>query len=92
MPPGEVKVDDNKITPPARKEMKVRVDENHLWAMSTFSPVGSLSSNGLMCVCVDGMNLKYVLGCHFHIYQFIPYYACVYTQTRASSNHLRTAN
>ena len=36
---------------------------------STFSPVGSLSSNGLMCVCVcaDGINLKYVLWCHFHI-------------------------
>ena len=30
MPPGEVKVDDNKITPPARKEMKVRAEENYL--------------------------------------------------------------
>ena len=28
-----------------------------------------------MCVCVDGMNLKYALRWHIHIYQFIPYYA-----------------
>ena len=45
------------------------------WAMSTFGPVGSLSSNGVcVCVCVvDGMNLKYALRWHIHIYQFIPY-------------------
>ena len=41
-------------------------------AMSTFSPVGSLSSNCMrmcvcVCVCVDGMNLKYVLRWHIHI-------------------------
>ena len=62
-------------------------------AMSTFSPVGSRSSNGMrMCVCVracvDGMNLKYALRWHIHMYQFIPCYA----STRTSSNHLRTAN
>ena len=42
-------------------------------AMSTFSPVGSLSSNCMrmcvcVCVCVDGMNLKYVLRWHIHMY------------------------
>ena len=26
-----------------------------------------------MCVCVDGMNLKYAQRWHIHIYQFIPY-------------------
>ena len=50
--------------------------------MSTFSPVGSRSSNGMsecvcvcvcvcacqcVCVCVDGMNLKYALRWHIHI-------------------------
>ena len=39
-------------------------------ATSTFSPVGSRSSNGMrmcVCVCVDGMNLKYALRWHIHI-------------------------
>ena len=41
-------------------------------AMSTFSPVGTLSSNGMriyvcVCVCVDGMNLKYAVRWHIHI-------------------------
>ena len=41
-------------------------------AMSTFSPIGTLSSNGMrmcvcVCVCVDGMNLKYALRFHIHI-------------------------
>ena len=41
-------------------------------AMSTFSPVGSRSSNGMrmcvcVCVCVDGMNLKYTVHWHIHI-------------------------
>ena len=38
--------------------------------MSTFSPVGSRSSDGMrvcVCVCVDGMNLKYALPWHIHI-------------------------
>ena len=44
-------------------------------AVSTFSPIGSLSSNGMrMCVCVDGMNLStHSVG--ISTYQFIPYYA-----------------
>ena len=44
------------------------------WALSTFSPIGLRSSNGMRmcdceCVCVYGMNLKYAW------HQFIPYYA-----------------
>ena len=36
--------------------------------MSTFSPVGSLSSDGMrMCVCVCAMNLKCALCWHIHI-------------------------
>ena len=38
--------------------------------MSTFSPVGSQSSNGMrmcVCVCMDKMNLKYALRWHIHI-------------------------
>ena len=60
--------------------------------VSTFSPVGLLSSDGLrmcVCVCVDGMNLKYVLRWHISTYQFIP---STSTHTHASSNHLRIAN
>ena len=34
-------------------------------AISTFSPVSLLSSN--VCVCMDGMNLKYALRWHIHI-------------------------
>ena len=44
-------------------------------AVSTFSPISSLSSNGMrMCVCVDGMNLStHCAG--ISTYQFIPYCA-----------------
>ena len=50
--------------------------------MSTFSPIGSRSSNG--CVCVDGMNLKYALCWHINI-SVHPYYASAihkHTHTR----------
>ena len=41
-------------------------------AMSTFSPIGLWSSNGMsvcvcVCVCVDKMNMKYALHQHIHI-------------------------
>ena len=37
----------------------------------------------VLCVCVhvDGMNLKYALRWHIHIYQFILCYAVLYTST-----------
>ena len=61
--------------------------------MSTFSPVGSRSSDGMRtCVCVDGMNLKYALQRHIrpltYIYQFIPCNASVilYTQVHTHTH------
>ena len=54
------------------------------WAISTFSPVGLLSSNGLMCVCVSVCVrtewTESTMVAYSHIYQFIPYYASVYTR------------
>ena len=77
-------------------------------AMSTFSPVGSQSSNDTrMCVCVCvcmracvcvyvyGMNLKYALCWHIHIIMSsFRTVPVLYTSTRthASSNHSRTPN
>ena len=46
------------------------VESSVLFAMSTSSPVSSWSSNGMrvcVCVCVDGMNLKYAARWHIHI-------------------------
>ena len=67
----------------------------------SFSPVGSWSSNGMrmclcvcvcVCVCVDGMNLTYALRWHIHASVHSAPCHTSYTRTRASSNHLRTAN
>ena len=36
-----------------------------------------------VCVCVDGMNLKYALRWHIHVYRFIPCYAsAIHKHTR----------
>ena len=54
--------------------------------MSTFSLVGSRSPNGMrMCVCVDGMNLKYALLWHIHrsVYSVLCQYYNLYTQAHA---------
>ena len=65
----------------------------HSLAISTFSPIGLLSSNGLtvcvcvcVCVCVDGCGIFTYISS----FRTVP----VYTRkrTHASSNHLRTAN
>ena len=71
-------------------------------AMSTFSPVGSLSANGMklcvcvcVCVCVCGRNELEVCTTLAYLrigsFRTMP---VLYTSTRthASSNHLRTAN
>ena len=59
-------------------------------AMSTFSPVGSRSSNGMrMCVCVC---TEWTWSMHYAgistAYQFIPYYvnAILYTQAHAHTH------
>ena len=61
-------------------------------AMSTFSPVGSRSSNGMrmcvcvcVCVCVDGMNLKYTVHWHIHISVHSILCQC-YTQAHAHTH------
>ena len=68
-------------------------------AMSTFSPVGLWSSNGMrmcacVCVCVDGINLKYTQRSHIHIsvHSVLCQYTVLDTSTHASSNDLRPAN
>ena len=69
-------------------------------AMSTFSHIGSWSSNGMcvsvcvcvwererecVCVCVDGMNLKYALHWHTHISVHSVLCQC-YTQAHAHTH------
>ena len=71
-------------------------------AMSTFSPVGSGSSNGTrICVCVCGRNELQVCNTlaypHIYIYIYISSFCTMTvlytsTHTHTSSNHLRTVS
>ena len=73
-------------------ERKLNADDNiDLMAMTTFSPVGLRSSNGMrMCVrvCVDGMNLTYALHWLIHISVHSVLCQC-YTQAHAHTHILK---